>query len=236
MHVVKTRKRKPGPPNPAPVIGEKYGNCLIVREGPKLQGRFSWVSQCVQCKQERPPKLRYELLRGPGYCFECACEAKREAKRLRFAQEQSSGLRKCTTCKRSKRLDLFGACLSKRGGLSGVCRACSKQAQITSWATRMHYNAKVRARDCNRDFALTIQDIEALYVTTCPVLGIELDYLRKHKRVLGRSPSLDRVDNSKGYIPGNVQIISWRANNLKGNANADELRAIANYMELHMNV
>jgi hypothetical protein len=51
--------------------------------------------------------------------------------------------------------------------------------------------------------------------------------------VTGRdsSPSLDRIDNSKGYVKGNVAVISFRANTLKNNATADELRAIANFMD-----
>ncbi len=42
---------------------------------------------------------------------------------------------------------------------------------------------------------------------------------------------MDRKDNSRGYVHGNVVIMSLRANMLKNNGTAAEHRAIANWME-----
>lgn len=69
----------------------------------------------------------------------------------------------------------------------------------------------------------------------CPVLGIKLDYdtpigQRTHNNPC--APSLDRWDNSKGYIKENVFVISLRANQIKGNATPDELRRVALYASL----
>ena len=44
-------------------------------------------------------------------------------------------------------------------------------------------------------------------------------------------PSLDRIDNSKGYVPGNIAVISMRANMIKNNATLAELKAIVAYIE-----
>ncbi len=44
------------------------------------------------------------------------------------------------------------------------------------------------------------------------------------------SPSLDRLDNTLGYIPGNVQVISWKANQIKSNATLQELQAIVAWL------
>lgn len=40
------------------------------------------------------------------------------------------------------------------------------------------------------------------------------------------SPSIDRLDNTKGYVKGNINIISWRANRIKSDATLDELEKI----------
>lgn len=40
------------------------------------------------------------------------------------------------------------------------------------------------------------------------------------------SPSLDRIDSSKGYVKGNVRVISARANMLKNNATVEELTLV----------
>jgi hypothetical protein len=67
--------------------------------------------------------------------------------------------------------------------------------------------------------------------THCPVLGIAL----KHNtaRRLDNSPSIDRIDSSKGYTKDNVRVISWRANKLKNNGTLEELEAVVRYMKLN---
>jgi hypothetical protein len=64
----------------------------------------------------------------------------------------------------------------------------------------------------------------------CPIL----DYVLKYEGTGGyrdeTCPSLDRIDSSKGYEIGNLQVISWRANRIKNDATPEELQKIANYM------
>ena len=59
------------------------------------------------------------------------------------------------------------------------------------------------------------------------MLGIKLERLDKRHN---GSPSLDRIDNTKGYIKGNVKVISWRANAIKKDATLEELKALVNYL------
>ena len=61
-------------------------------------------------------------------------------------------------------------------------------------------------------------------VMTCPAL-------RQCNICVENSPSLDRIDNSKGYVPGNIAVISMRANMIKNNASLVELKAIVAYIE-----
>ena len=68
------------------------------------------------------------------------------------------------------------------------------------------------------DFTITLDDIPEV-PATCPVLGIPMD-----------SPSVDRKRNSLGYVPGNIAIISNRANMIKNDATAQELQAVLDYV------
>lgn len=88
------------------------------------------------------------------------------------------------------------------------------------------YNAKVRGIH----FALSPGDFPGGIPEKCPVLGIKINFPAKGKD--GSGPSFDRIDNSKGYVPGNVRIISLRANTLKLDCvNPQELRLVARYIE-----
>lgn len=95
---------------------------------------------------------------------------------------------------------------------------------------QIYTHARRSSRTRGIHFDITPEDIEAPSV--CPVLGIELTY-GGTGIVRDTSASIDRVDNSLGYIKGNIRIISNRANRLKSNATADELQAIVNYMNNH---
>lgn len=96
--------------------------------------------------------------------------------------------------------------------------------------TMLRY-AKSRAKALGLAFDLTRDDIAL--PTHCPVLGIELDYAPKDSRKnRDNAPSLDRIDPRKGYVSGNVQVISLRANRIKNDATVDELRRVADYMEV----
>jgi hypothetical protein len=53
--------------------------------------------------------------------------------------------------------------------------------------------------------------------------------LEKGERQSDSSPSIDCIDGSKGYVVGNVKIISWKANRLKSNATPAELIKVAIY-------
>jgi hypothetical protein len=88
------------------------------------------------------------------------------------------------------------------------------------------YEAKRRAKINGVEFSITVDDV---YLPEfCPVLGIRLVF--GTSKIRDTSPTIDRVDNSKGYIPGNVKIISWRANTLKNCGSAEEHEAIAAYI------
>jgi hypothetical protein len=109
------------------------------------------------------------------------------------------------------------------------CNSCetlrvlvSREAHPKKWIlTRVKHRAKKRGIPCT----LTEKDIPR-FPKFCPVFPwIELVYRVGSGRSEG-SVSLDRIDNTKGYVPGNVRIISDRANGLKADASDRELIAL----------
>lgn len=85
-------------------------------------------------------------------------------------------------------------------------------------------SAKKRAKQKGLDFNIELEDIPKI-PKYCPVLGIEIKSNTTHSP-LDSSPSLDRIDSTKGYIKGNVRIISNRANRIKADATIEELRKV----------
>ena len=78
--------------------------------------------------------------------------------------------------------------------------------------------ARTRATERGMDFTITKEDI--IIPDTCPLLGTPM-----------KSPSLDRKDPTKGYIKGNVWVISNRANTLKNDATLQELKTLVENLE-----
>lgn len=85
--------------------------------------------------------------------------------------------------------------------------------------------AKSRARRAGILFDLDPEDI--VIPTHCPVLGIPLAIADGRQQ--DNSPSLDRIDYRKGYVRGNIEVISWKANRIKSNATIEELMKVAVY-------
>lgn len=87
--------------------------------------------------------------------------------------------------------------------------------------------ARYRAKKRGLDFDLTQEDLEI--PTHCPVFGIELAYSpgRRSKH----SFSLDRRDNNKGYTKDNVRVISFWANQMKGDMTIEQVESLLKYMK-----
>lgn len=86
--------------------------------------------------------------------------------------------------------------------------------------------AQVRAAERGWDFNLEPQDIQI--PSRCPILGIPLEVTSRGYS--DNSVSLDRIDSTKGYVKGNVAVISRLANIIKSSGTAEQHELIANWM------
>lgn len=98
--------------------------------------------------------------------------------------------------------------------------------KLHPWSTkpikkRLIYNAKKRAKDENVDFNITEEDL--IVPEYCPYLGIKLESSQPRGSSRRFVASLDRVDPTKGYVKGNIEVISHLANTMKNNATPEQL-------------
>lgn len=99
-------------------------------------------------------------------------------------------------------------------------------------------NSKFMSKRRNIEFDITIDDFEL--PKYCPILGIELEYGSGNDGNSIQHATLDRIDNTKGYIKGNVMIISRLANAMKNQATFSQLELfnknyglLLNYIKEH---
>lgn len=108
--------------------------------------------------------------------------------------------------------------------------ARAKYHTIEGWKKYTLSSIKYRARKRNMEFDLTLDDL--VFPEYCPVLGLKLQ-IGTGIRGLGNysCPSVDRIDNNKGYTKDNIRIISNRANILKKDGTLEEFLAIVAYLK-----
>jgi len=133
--------------------------------------------------------------------------------------------RRCSTCGEWKP-ELEFADKSHPSGFRGRCGECirleRRATRPTPAVSRMLSAARSRAKSRGLPFTIEAGDISM--PETCPVLHIPLATGERDN-----APSLDRIVPRLGYVPGNVIVISQRANRIKNDATPQELYDIAEF-------
>lgn len=158
----------------------------------------------------------YNRVDREGYYYECWMSpdvmVKREAQRLvREAERRKED--KANPAKVARR--------------RAIWNKSSKKSRDNHQARYLLWQARSRARARGLECTIELEDV--VVPTHCPVLGIELT--RGVGRATDSSAQLDRIHNHKGYVKGNVIVVSCRANRLKSDSNVEELRRIVQYYE-----
>ncbi len=103
-----------------------------------------------------------------------------------------------------------------------------KKSRAENPALWIYYSAKKRSKKSGMEFNIEKSDV--IIPDICPVLGMPI-FKNGGGAARDNSPNLDRIDNSKGYIKGNVIVISAQANRIKNNATSKEIRKVADWLE-----
>jgi len=155
----------------------------------------------------------------------------------------------CSKCKILKKASEFNKHKNMKNGLFPYCKLCRKEirsgviyeneqkarlirrkSDIVSYKLRnIMWRAKRRSRENNLPFNLTLEYMRTLYTDICPVFGFPLNYTRE--KITPDCASLDKFIPDLGYVPGNVHIISVRANLLKKDASVSDIEKLLNWMK-----
>ena len=157
----------------------------------------------------------------------------------------------CTKCKEHKPLNEFHKSKKYKDGLHYECKSCKKEyddnmCPFKKWFTKKKSHAKI----VGIEFTILPTDIPGVkiewynsggrgsrdtwraieYPKVCPVLGIELAWDQSGRMDNHiNSPTLDRIDPTKGYIRGNVMMMSKLANQMKSNSTPEQLNQFCRY-------
>ena len=122
----------------------------------------------------------------------------------------------CHSCGETKELnkDNFPLRKNKNGeGYRAQCRLCYNKLRRTNprYARKKSIQlAKDRAKKRGLDFNLSLDEV--VFPDVCPILNIKLEHGNKNWQT---SPSIDRIDNNKGYTLDNIIVVSALANSIK---------------------
>ena len=117
----------------------------------------------------------------------------------------------------------------KQRNATDKCRTKNKSDNpVKHILQNMLWDSRKRSKKKGMEHTLTIDDLYNLFTDTCPISGVDLLWECGHGKPLDNSPSLDRIDSTKGYTPDNVWLISYRMNRIKNDATPLELLLISN--------
>ena len=118
------------------------------------------------------------------------------------------------------------------------CKDCEKNKANKKYRLnpipQLIFAFKKRAKTQKVPFDLTVEDIRDLLKNAgniCPVLGVKMTISELGSGDTNYSPSFDRIYPKKGYVKGNIVIVSNKANRIKTDATVDEIRKVADFYE-----
>lgn len=194
------------------ITGQVFTDLTAVRYvGPDKKGCARWLFLCICGKEiEYPASL---VVKGDN--LSCGCRRGRLAAITKVCRHCGE------VCTRKNR----------HGNPASVCYKCynsqTNHFKIRNPKYQLVVSARARAKKYDLPITITVDDFEI--PEFCPIFGIKLEFGSTEDH--NASPSLDRIIPQLGYVPGNVAVISHRANQIKSNGSAEQHRKIADWIE-----
>lgn len=191
---------------------------------------MSTLKHCEECGKEFIPNL------GKHKFCSVLCANIKKGKNVANANRDNGKWIVCSSCQKEKPVSAFS--YNIRGNITSgkktECKRCGANKRETKRRNRtwkddairvLLDNSKQRAKNAGIEHTIQKEDINI--PDTCPVFGVPLK--REDKKTWLNAPSIDRIENNKGYTKDNIIIISRRANILKKDATIEELQQLANF-------
>lgn len=137
-------------------------------------------------------------------------------------------MKACSKCGEVKEYTIEFFPPREGGRLRADCRECYNEFRNNSpvyLKNQMIIDAKRRALNRGLDFNL---NKELHFPEVCPVLGISMAH---GKETWFNSPTIDRIDNSKGYTMDNVIVVSALANSIKTSATPKQILQVGAFYD-----
>jgi len=140
-------------------------------------------------------------------------------------------MKHCVKCEAQKPLSDFYVNKASGDGRLAHCKACHteyiRKRRAEDPVEFLLAGCRTRAKKEKVPCTITSADLPR--PTHCPVLGIKLNYKGTGRGYGAKedAASVDRVISRKGYVPGNVNIVSWKANRAKAFLTPAELQRMA---------
>lgn len=136
-------------------------------------------------------------------------------------RETTNAKKKCSTCVRFKPYDDFPRSAKSRDGYAGQCYSCHNEYKRVRYRESLESRASILCKKAlNRSKGKELSaDINTKWVLTrlkdkvCEETGAPFDFSAK---ATFYSPSLSRIDHTKGYLKSNVKVTCWGLNVMMG--------------------
>lgn len=149
----------------------------------------------------------------------------------------------CNRCNTNKNKNDFRIIKSNLGGWQddkgkhrrSWCRKCEieefRERYKKNPIPQIKSNARIRAKKYGVPFSLSTEYLKSIFPEDgmCPVFKVKMSGRYENRMKSDFSPSMDRIVPHKGYVEGNVIIVSDLANRIKTDATLQEIKNVIQF-------
>jgi len=195
-----------------------------VEENFYRQGEGKFASICKKCQHDKSfaGRLEKAIENGNYICRVCENELPLTSEYFSVRSENITGFQ--NTCKK---------CKSNHTQKHRVRKAIKDDVNDVLQSRLV--TARSRCKSTQYEFNITLEDLKELWDKQkgkCAISGIEMTH-KMNSGKIRTNVSLDRIDSSKGYIQGNVQLVCHIINGMKSDLEYNEFLHFCEMITIH---